>query len=466
MKNRSFFILLVFFFTLLHTANSQTPLVFKYQTVVRGPDGITLSDQNIGLRFTIIKGGISGDTVFIETHDAITSSIGIVNLEIGNGITLQGELNTIDWGSSIFFLGVELDIDNSGNFELMGTSQLISVPYALFAENVANYDDDWYISGDDLYSGTYGNVGVGISSPVEKLHVNGSIKTNDTIKFDGGLNYGQLLIESGDIKLGYNHDSYGNILLGNSLYGKTVFDLTMTGGGNVGIGTDVFHETTTGNSNICMGMYSGYNLTTGNSNIFLGPSAGEHISIGNYNLCFGNQSGNGRNGQKNIFIGDRAGYAWNGSGSDNIMIGNGSGYLYGASNSKNIFIGNNAGYEVEEDENIFIGPLNTGRNSSGTKNIFLGNEVGQNFIGNSYLIIDHENNNTAPFIKGDMENDELEVNANLRVNGTSSAEKVSIQNVMNLSEIVDFPENPVDGDLIYLNDTLRFYNGVSWKNLW
>jgi hypothetical protein len=294
----------------------------------------------------------------------------------------------------------------------------------------------------------------------------GSIKTSDTIKFDGSLSYGQLLIESGDIKLGYNQSSYGNILLGNSLYGKTIFDLDMTGGGNIGIGTDVFHETTTANANICLGMYSGYNLTTGSNNLFFGSSAGEHISVGNFNICLGNQSGNGRNGEKNIFIGDRAGYAWGGSGSENIMIGNGSGYLYGASNSGNVFIGNNAGYEVAENDNIFIGPLNTGRNSSGTKNIFLGYEVGKNFIGSSFLLIDHENDNVAPFIKGDMENDELEINADLTVKGSASMEDVSIQQLMNLSELIDFPLNPSEGDLIYLNDTIRFYNGATWRNLW
>jgi hypothetical protein len=466
MKSLPFLILKLLIIGITFNTIGQTPYAFKYQTIIRDPEGNPILNQSLGFRISIIEEEISGDAIFIETHDVQTSLQGLVNIEIGKGSIIEGSFNSIEWGNSVFFLQIEIDLENNGTFELMGTSQLLSVPYALFAENAANPDHDWNISGDDLYAATTGNVGIGSLSPTEKLHVMGSIKTSDTIKFDGSLSYGQLLIESGDIKLGYNQSSYGNILLGNSLYGKTIFDLDMTGGGNIGIGTDVFHETTTANANICLGMYSGYNLTTGSNNLFFGSSAGEHISVGNFNICLGNQSGNGRNGEKNIFIGDRAGYAWGGSGSENIMIGNGSGYLYGASNSGNVFIGNNAGYEVAENDNIFIGPLNTGRNSSGTKNIFLGYEVGKNFIGSSFLLIDHENDNVAPFIKGDMENDELEINADLTVKGSASMEDVSIQQLMNLSELIDFPLNPSEGDLIYLNDTIRFYNGATWRNLW
>ncbi|MCD4696840.1 MAG: hypothetical protein K8S16_11440 [Bacteroidales bacterium] len=458
---------------IIHTSIAQAPRLFKYQTIVRSSDGSVLADTNILFRFTIIEDNSIGEEVYSETHLLSTSTFGLAQAEIGAGNVLSGSFENIDWGEFAYFLKTEIDLTNTDDFQLMGVSQLVSVPYALFAENVANFDEDWIQSGDDIHTSNIGNVAIGMTDPDEKLHVNGNIKTEDTLLFKGYINQGaginnpgQVLIGERDIKIGYRGDNFGNILIGNSLYGKTVFDLTMTGNGNIGLGTDVYHETTTGYSNVCIGMYTGYNLSTGNNNVFIGPSAGEHISDGTLNICMGNQAGNGRNGDRNIFLGDRAGYAWTGQGSDNIMLGNFAGYKYNATNSNCVFIGKYAGYDVNSDNNIFIGPYGTGRSSVGEKNIFLGYEVGMNFTGDSYLLIDNKNNNSSPFIKGDMENDLLEINAELSVNGSSTHQSISVETVLNLTELIEFPTSPQEGDLIYMNDTLRFYNGIDWKKLW
>jgi hypothetical protein len=353
----------------------------------------------------------------------------------------------------------------------MGTTQLLSVPYALFAGDVAGRG--WIFSDTNLINQNAGNVGIGLDEPREKLDVAGNILTRDTLKFPGRYypnfdvyNYGQMMIDSSDIKIGYKYDNLGNILIGNSHYGKTIFDLNITGTRNIGIGTDVFHETTTGNSNVCLGLYSGYNISSGSGNIFIGESAGEHISIGNGNICLGHQSGNGRNGGSNVFFGNRAGYSVNGSGGDNIMMGSYSGYLVHAGNSRCIFLGRYSGYNTNDDDNVYIGPDGTGSNASGSKNIFFGYKVGQNWVGSNTLLIDNKNDNASPFIKGDMENDSLEINAELIVNGAIQQESANIQSTLNLQELTEFPLNPVEGDMIYLSDTLRFFNGATWRNLW
>lgn len=453
--------------------NAQTPHSFKYQTIIRDIQGNPLTNENVVLRFSILQDNFSGEEVFIEIHSMLTNEMGLVNLEIGSGTVISGSIQEIDWGNHIFYLKTELDWQNSDEFVEMGISQLLAVPYALFAENVANSDDDWSFSNSHIYSANEGNVGIGTNEPMEKLHLNGSIKVEDTLKFKGFENQasgysnpGQLLIGTNDIKVGYEKDNYGNILIGNSIYGKTIFDLELTGKGNIGIGTDVFHETTSGSSNVCLGEYTGYNLSTASNNVFIGSSAGEHISIGQTNICLGSQSGNGRNGDRNLFIGNRAGYAWNGGGSDNIILGDYAGYAYNAENSRSIFIGKNAGYDVSSDDNVFIGPLNTGKNSSGTKNIFLGYEVGKGFNGDGFLLIDNENDNEEPFIKGDMQNDKLEINADISISGKSTLQSTDIKSVLNMEELIDFPSSPAEGDLIYLNDTLRFYTGANWRNLW
>ena len=265
--------LLLFFVTCFDPGFTQSPQALKYQTVVRDTNGNILAGENVTFRFSILKDSINGNETYVETHSSITSDFGFVNLVIGEGILVFGSFSTIDWGNHSCFLKTELDVLNSGSYELMGTSQLLSVPYALFAENVSNYDSDWIMDANDIYSGNSGNVGVGIMDPTEKVHVNGNIKTEDTLKFAGSINHGQVLIDNGDIKVGFSNDNFGNILIGNSLYGKTVFDLGLTGNGNIGIGTDVFHEMTSANSNICLRIYTGYNLSTGSSDLRTQQSA-------------------------------------------------------------------------------------------------------------------------------------------------------------------------------------------------
>lgn len=453
------------------SAWSQTPQAFKYQTVVRSIDGSIMADTSIQFQFSILKNGIEGDSVYVENHLLVTSSLGMVQVQIGTGDVISGSFESINWGASEHFLKTEIKFSDTDEYLLMGVSQLLSVPYALFAENVANPDEDWSISGDEIINANSGNVAIGLTNPEEKLHVSGNIKTEDTLKFKGYTNAdvknpGQILIGQNDIKIGYQNDNFGNILIGNSLYGKTVFDIGLTGNGNIGIGTDVFNETTTGYSNVCIGMYTGYNLSSGNNNVLIGPSAGEHMETGEFNICLGNQTGNGRNGERNIFMGDRAGYAWNGSGHDNIMMGYYSGFKFNSTNSNSIFIGAYAGYDVNSSYNVFIGPYGTGRSSVGDNNIFIGRDVGRYFVGDNFLLIDNRHDEEAPFIKGDMENDMLEINADLSVNGTSEHESISVENILNLNELSEFPISPLEGDLIYLNDTIRFYNGAFWKNLW
>jgi hypothetical protein len=447
------------------------PQGINYQSIVRDANGDLISDQTVTFRFSILQGTIAGPVVYSEDHSTITSPMGLVTLIMGQGNQIAGQFDTISWGANSYFLKTELDISGGTNYTEMGTTQLLSVPYALFASDVAGRG--WIYSDSNLINQNAGNVGIGLDEPMEKLHVAGNIKTNDTIKFLGryhpptGFSIpGQILIDSTDIKIGYKYDNIGNILIGNSQYGKTVFDLNITGTRNIGIGTDVFHETTTGNRNVCLGLYSGYNISSGCSNIFIGESAGEHILTGNGNICLGHQSGNGRNGGSNIFFGNRAGYSWNGSGGDNIMMGSYSGYLFGAGNSRCIFLGRYSGYNTNDDDNVYIGPDGTGSNASGSKNIFFGYKVGQNWVGSNTLLIDNKNDNTSPFIKGDMENNELEINADLTVNGGVQQESVNIQSTLNLQELTDFPLNPVEGDMIYLNDTLRFYTGITWRNFW
>lgn len=109
---------------------------------IRDNTGNLIANKLVAIKLSLLKASASGMVVFSETHHTITSDFGIANITVGAGDLNQGEFSSIDWGDGPYFLKTELDINNSTNFLFMGTTQLLSVPYALFAGEAANATDD------------------------------------------------------------------------------------------------------------------------------------------------------------------------------------------------------------------------------------------------------------------------------------------------------------------------------------
>ena len=119
-------------------AFSQAPNSFKYQSMLRKTDGSALGNQNISVRISILKGSLTGSSVYTETQTATTSNLGIVNLNIGVGTVISGSFSAIDWSVNSYFVKIETDETGGTNYTLSGTSQLLSVPYALYAGKAGN----------------------------------------------------------------------------------------------------------------------------------------------------------------------------------------------------------------------------------------------------------------------------------------------------------------------------------------
>ena len=115
----------------------QAPEGFKYQAVVRDAGNTILNNQAVGMRMTIQQGSIGGVTVYSETFVATTNAYGLVNLEIGTGSTSY-DFTTIDWANGPYFMETAVDITGGTSYTVMGTSQLMSVPYALYAKTSGN----------------------------------------------------------------------------------------------------------------------------------------------------------------------------------------------------------------------------------------------------------------------------------------------------------------------------------------
>ncbi|GAJ21549.1 unnamed protein product, partial [marine sediment metagenome] len=115
---------------------AQTPQSFKYQAVARDASGEVIADQAVGMQISILQGSTSGTAVYVETFTPTTNEFGLINLNIGTGTVVSGDFTTIDWSSDTYFVKVEMDMTGGTTYEEYGTSQLLSVPYALHAKTV------------------------------------------------------------------------------------------------------------------------------------------------------------------------------------------------------------------------------------------------------------------------------------------------------------------------------------------
>lgn len=136
MKNSLFLFFLLLHILFTTSLFAQAPNAIPYQAVARNSAGNLIPNQVISLRFTLHDSSASGIIIYQETKNVTTNSLGLFNVNIGQGNTLLGTFQSINWKLNAKFLQVELDTAGGTNYTTMGTTQLLSVPYALYAEKV------------------------------------------------------------------------------------------------------------------------------------------------------------------------------------------------------------------------------------------------------------------------------------------------------------------------------------------
>jgi hypothetical protein len=124
---------IVFFFMM--SIMAQVPSKISYQAIIRNAEGQLVKNSNIGIRIQILKNSEFGAAVFVESHLTKTNDYGLVDLMIGNGNPVLGSLQSIQWGEGPYFIKNETDINGGNNYSIVGISELLSVPYALYAAN-------------------------------------------------------------------------------------------------------------------------------------------------------------------------------------------------------------------------------------------------------------------------------------------------------------------------------------------
>ena len=114
---------------------AQAPQSFSYQAVIRGSNNDLVANKPVGMKISLLKGSETGTAVYVETHTPTSNANGLVSISIGAGKGLSGNFATIDWSKGPYFVKTETDVAGGTSYSLTTTSQLLSVPYALYAAN-------------------------------------------------------------------------------------------------------------------------------------------------------------------------------------------------------------------------------------------------------------------------------------------------------------------------------------------
>jgi hypothetical protein len=118
---------------------AQAPEKMSYQAVIHNSSDELVKNSQIGMQISILQGSASGTAVYVETQIPTTNVNGLVSIEIGGGTVVTGDFTTIDWGSNLYFIKTEIDPSGGTNYTISGTTQLLSVPYALYAKHTKAY---------------------------------------------------------------------------------------------------------------------------------------------------------------------------------------------------------------------------------------------------------------------------------------------------------------------------------------
>ncbi len=161
---------------------AQPPERMSYQAIIRDSSDQLLTNQAVGMQISILKGSADGPAVYVETHSPGTDVNGLVTIKIGGGAVVAGHFSAIDWANDLYFIKTETDPTTAGgtNYTITGTSQLLSVPYALHAKTAESLTGDmagsvWKKNEHNVY---YNDMNEGQSRLY--FHPNGNLSYHDS----------------------------------------------------------------------------------------------------------------------------------------------------------------------------------------------------------------------------------------------------------------------------------------------
>ena len=170
---------------------AQAPEKMSYQAVVRDGSNNLVVSTVVGMQISILQGSSTGTAVYVETQTPTTNANGLASLEIGSGTLVSGSFSTIDWSTGNYYIKTEVDPTGGTTYTITGASQLLSVPYAMYAKSTAGVvGAQWTTNGNNINNTNSGSVVVGstLSNSNLKFYVTNNASPKMGIGNNGGFN--------------------------------------------------------------------------------------------------------------------------------------------------------------------------------------------------------------------------------------------------------------------------------------
>lgn len=186
---------LLFCFLLHGNLYAQAPNRISYQAVMTDTSDLPILNSAVGIKISVLQGSSSGTPVFIETHSTTTNGIGLISLQIGAGTPMLGNIASVNWALGPYFVKTETDPNGGTSYTIIGTSELLSVPYALYSVNgtpgpqgPAGATGPQGVQGPQGATGATGPQGAtGATGPAGPVGPQGSTGVVSVQPFSGGI---------------------------------------------------------------------------------------------------------------------------------------------------------------------------------------------------------------------------------------------------------------------------------------
>jgi len=399
-----------FAFFLAGLLQAQAPQSMSYQAILRDAGGTAQTNTAGTLGLDILQGSSSGPVVYSENHTVTSNDFGLVNVAIGAGTVISGSMSGIDWGTGPYFVRTTL------NGTTMGTSELLSVPYALYAGQAAGSTGGWGLTGNEgtvdgtNFIGTTDDTPLTFKVDGQKVgRIENMANENAFIGFEAGNEIATGIGNSGFGSWALRFHTTGNY---NTAMGRQALMANTTGSSNTAIGSLSLRSNTTGSGSTAVGIYALENNTTGMDNTAIGTQALKTNSTGSDNTAVG----------KNALQLNTTGYSNTALGVDALMV-NTSGYRNTAigsialraltTGSENTAVGYNALGELTiGTDNVGVGKWALLQTTTGSSNTALGvvalagntTSSGNTAIGNGAIQIGPVGNDNTAVGNGAMQN--------------------------------------------------------------